>query len=65
MAETKKTTKKAPELSLNEQLAAKRADLIEARRGHRAGELTNPRVLGVLRRDIARIMTQINTKESN
>jgi len=40
-------------------LETKEKDLLEARRGHVAGELTNPRVLGSLRKDIARIHTAI------
>ena len=35
--------------TLQQELAAKRADLLEAQRGHRAGELANPRILGVYR----------------
>ena len=31
--------------TLQQELAAKRADLLEAQRGHRAGELANPRIL--------------------
>ena len=46
-----------------EELAAKRADLLEAQRGHRAGELANPRILGVYRREIAQILTEINQRK--
>ncbi len=50
---------------LQKDLAAKQQDLVEAKRSHRAGELVNPRVLGATRKDIARILTQINaTKEA-
>ncbi len=49
---------------LNIELQAKRADLLEARRSHAAGELVNPKVLGVYRKEIARLLTQINEKES-
>ncbi|MDR0397689.1 MAG: 50S ribosomal protein L29 [Candidatus Nomurabacteria bacterium] len=62
----KKTTKaemKKTELSLPEQLAEKRRELIEAKRGHSAGELQNPRALGKIRKDIARLMTEINAKK--
>lgn len=44
---------------LQTDLAAKRADLIEAKRSHRAGELVNPRVITTTRKEIARLMTAI------
>ncbi len=76
MAQAKKTTKKAtpakaPTLEqLSQDLATKREDLLQALRGHRAGELTNPRVLSALKKDIARLMTairehELTPKESN
>ena len=49
--------------TLQQELAAKRADLLEAQRGHRAGELANPRILGVYRREIAQILTEINQRK--
>lgn len=61
-----KSTKKAPakkELTLAEQLAAKRADLLEFKRSHAAGELVNPRVLTSTRKDIARLLTAIRAAE--
>lgn len=72
MAETKavkavKTTKEAPVVKtiddLKADLAAKLADQLEAKRGHRAGELQNPRVLTHTRKDIARIKTAIRAEE--
>ncbi|MDO4773850.1 MAG: 50S ribosomal protein L29 [Candidatus Saccharibacteria bacterium] len=48
---------------LKQQLAQKRNDLIEAKRSHAAGELVNPKALRALRKDIARLLTQINEKE--
>ncbi|MGB3946037.1 MAG: 50S ribosomal protein L29 [Candidatus Saccharimonadales bacterium] len=60
---TKKAAPKKAELSLSEQLAAKRADMMEAQKSHAAGELVNPRVLGSLRKEIARLLTTINAKE--
>ena len=51
MAAEKTTKKAAPkkaetkELSLNEQLAAKRSDLLEARKSLAGGELVNPQVI--------------------
>ena len=68
MAEAKKTTTKKTVKQANvvksvadleKDLAAKRRDLIEAKRSHRAGELVNPRVLSETRREIARILTAI------
>ena len=63
MAEAKKTTKKAVVVKSAEQLqkdlAAKQQDLLDSRRSHRAGELVNPRVLGTLRKEIARLHTAI------
>lgn len=49
--------------TLQQELAAKRADLLEVQRGHRAGELANPRILGVYRREIAQILTEINQRK--
>ena len=46
------------------ELQSKRNDLLEARKSHAAGELVNPKVLSVYRKDIARLLTQINEKES-
>lgn len=71
MADTKstvkKTAKKAEEVKtlaqLQEDLATKRNDLLEARRGHAAGELANPRVITATRKDIARLLTAIRVAE--
>lgn len=71
MAETKakatKSTKEAPVVKsledLKKDLAAKQNDLLEAKRGHRAGELVNPRVLTHTRKDIARLHTAIRAAE--
>jgi ribosomal protein L29 len=67
-----KTVKKAPKKAevvktpadLQAELAAKRKDLQEARRSHAAGELVNPKTLRDQRKDIARLLTKINEKES-
>lgn len=48
---------------LKQELTAKRTDLLEAKRSLAAGELANPRVLGAYRKDIARLLTEINVKE--
>lgn len=50
---------------LKAELVAKRNDLVEAQKGHKLGELTNPRVLSTLRKEIARIMTSINLEQIN
>lgn len=73
MAETKKTTKapvakaakatKATEVKtveqLNDDLANLLTENLESRRSHRMGELVNPHVLTVQRKNIARLHTAI------
>lgn len=65
MADTKK---KAPEVKtieqLREELATLRHDYNESQKSHRQGELVNPRVLTVQRRNIARLMTAIKIAET-
>lgn len=64
-----KATTKAPKKaeatkkSLQEQLAEKRVDLHEAKKSLAAGELVNPRVISALRKDIARLLTNINAQK--
>lgn len=48
---------------LKKDLATKLNDQLEAKRGHRAGELQNPRVLTHTRKDIARLKTAIRAEE--
>ena len=67
---TKKITKAAKSATeiktisqLNTELAAKQNDLIEAKRGHKLGELTNPRVITVTRKEIARLHTAIRAAQ--
>ena len=66
---TPKTAKKADEVKtvaqLHEELATKRKDLLEAKRGHMAGELANPRVLTATRKEIARLLTAIRASEND
>lgn len=67
MAEAKKPKKAAVVKTvddLKKELAEKRHDLLQAKRSHAAGELVNPKALRSLRKDIARLLTQINEKES-
>ncbi|PID33082.1 50S ribosomal protein L29 [Candidatus Saccharibacteria bacterium] len=68
MATTKKPTKDASTVKsiedLKAELQAKRQDLTEARRSHAAGELVNPKALKSYRKDIARLLTEINQKGS-
>ncbi|QJU05055.1 50S ribosomal protein L29 [Candidatus Saccharibacteria bacterium oral taxon 488] len=67
MTETKKTAKAAVVKTvddLKKELAEKRNDLLQAKRSHAAGELVNPKALRSLRKDIARLLTQLNEKES-
>lgn len=65
---TKKTTAKDATVvksvdELQKDLAAKRKDLIEAKRANAAGELVNPRAITVCRKEIARLLTEINQKK--
>lgn len=64
---TKKTATKATEVKTLEQLraelATKQADQIAVKRSHAAGELVNPRVLTVTRKEIARLHTAIRAAE--
>ena len=67
MAEAKKPKKAAVVKTvddLKKEVAEKRHDLLQAKRSHAAGELVNPKALRSLRKDIARLLTQINEKES-
>lgn len=66
------TTKKAAKVidakvltidELRAQLAGKQNDLIETKKGHRLGELTNPHVLTVSRKEIARLHTAIRAAQ--
>lgn len=67
MADAKKTAKKADVVKtideLRAELAAKQQDLNDSRRSHKAGELVNPRVLGQIRKEIARLHTAIHAAE--
>ena len=62
-----KSTKKATEVKTLEQLradlATKSDELLQARRGNAAGELTNPRVITVTRKEIARLKFAIHANE--
>jgi ribosomal protein L29 len=64
---TTKTTKQATEVKTIDQLRTDletaRTTLIEAKRGHRLGELTNPRVITVTRKKIAQLLTAIRAVE--
>lgn len=67
LASKTKVTKKAVEVptidSLRLELLTKKTDLLEARRGNAAGELTNPRVITVTRKEIARLNFSIHALE--
>lgn len=62
-----KTVKTAPEVKTLEQLHAElaqlRADQLDSRKSHVQGELVNPRVLTVQRKQIARTLTAINAAQ--
>lgn len=67
MTEAKKNAKAAVVKTvddLKKELVERRNDLLQAKRSHAAGELVNPKALRSLRKDIARLLTQINEKES-
>lgn len=49
---------------LREELLTKTADLLQAKRGNAAGELTNPRVITVTRKEIARLHFAIHALET-
>lgn len=61
------TVKKAKEImtidEIRSELSKTQADLIDAKRGHRLGELTNPRVITTMRKKIARLLTAIRADE--
>lgn len=65
----KKTAKEATTIKsieeLEQEVATMRNDLLEAKRANKAGELVNPRAITAYRKDIARLMTQINERKSN
>ena len=67
MAETKKTAKTASVVKsidkLRAELATKRQELLDSRRSHNAGALVNPRALGQIRKEIARLLTAIRAQE--
>lgn len=67
MAETKKTAKTASVVKsidkLRAELAAKRQELLDSCRSHKAGEFVNPRALGQIRKEIARLLTAIRAQE--
>ena len=50
-------------LSLDEQVLAKRGELIEAKKGLRGNTLQNPHAIKAIKKDIARLMTKINDKK--
>lgn len=66
---TKKAAKEATTVKsieeLEQELLTKRTDLLEAKRANKAGELVNPRAITAMRKEIARLMTQINERKRN
>ncbi|PKL31474.1 50S ribosomal protein L29 [Candidatus Saccharibacteria bacterium HGW-Saccharibacteria-1] len=64
---TIKAAKQATEVKtidqLRTELTAKQNDLNEAKRGHKLGELTNPRAITTMRKEIARLHTAIRADE--
>jgi ribosomal protein L29 len=67
MAKTKLSAKEtAPKndtkLTIDQQVAKKRLELAEARRGLAQGELQNPHSIKTIRREIAKLLTKANAK---
>jgi ribosomal protein L29 len=68
MADAKKTTKAAPKKAtevktleqLHEELVKLQGEYLESRKSHRQGELVNPHVLTVQRKNVARAHTAIS-----
>jgi len=62
-----KKSKKANEVmtldQLKIELLASQTSLTDSKRGHRLGELTNPRAITVMRKKIARLQTAIRADE--
>ncbi|MDO4759342.1 MAG: 50S ribosomal protein L29 [Candidatus Saccharibacteria bacterium] len=58
MAETKQTA-----LTLEQQLVAKRADLLTAQNSLYGGTLQNPHAIKAIRKDIARLLNKINQEK--
>lgn len=65
MAEKTTKAKATPKVELTplQQLEAKRTDLRDARKSLASGELVNPRIIGTIRKDIARLLTTINAQK--
>jgi ribosomal protein L29 len=55
-----KATEVKTEAQLHEELLALRTAHLESRKSHRSGELVNPHVLTVQRKNIARTLTALN-----
>lgn len=62
MAKSTAPKKAMTEKDLQAKLAELKAELLVARQAGVAGELVNPRVITKARKDIARVMTQLNNQ---
>jgi len=51
------------QLSVQDQLVQRRSELLELRKSHASGELVNPRAITLAKKDIARLLTQINAEK--
>lgn len=58
-----KKTEEKKVLTLDEQIQAKRNELIEAKKGLRANTLQNPHAIKMIKKEIARLMTKINLEK--
>ena len=50
---------------LQKELQTKRNDLIEARRSNASGELANPKIINSYRKEVARLLTEINARKES
>lgn len=57
-----KKTEKA-ELSLDQQIEAKKADLLGLKKSNAAGELVNQRAITTTRKEVARLLTKRNAEK--
>lgn len=60
---TKSTKAPAKDMSLEQQVAAKRQELLTAKSSLYDGTLQNPHAIKAIKKDLARLLTKINKKE--
>lgn len=60
---TKSTKAPAKDMSLEQQVAAKRQELLTTKSSLYDGTLQNPHAIKAIKKDLARLLTKINKKE--